>query len=161
MIPRPSLTTVFSGIFLAYMANSLWSIASLYLPPSCEKNCLKNGLLHTPDFKNGMRFVLLSTENPRPASEKEMSFISAFDVTDVNSDFTQEITVKANKNALKRNATQYLAIFSLPIDPKSSIEKAKTKYSSWIRSKKGTFSNLSLVARTTVGAPLLTLWRTV
>ena len=89
MIPRPSLTTVFSGIFLAYMANSLWSIASLYLPPSCEKNCLKNGLLHTPDFKNGMRFVLLSTENPRPASEKEMSFISAFDVTDVNNDFTQ------------------------------------------------------------------------
>ena len=56
----------------------------------------------------------------------------------------QEITVKANKNALKRNATQYLAIFSLPIDPKSSIEKAKTKYSSWIRSKKGTFSIISL-----------------
>ena len=52
--------------------------------------------------------------------------------------------MKANKNALKRNATQFLAIFSLPIDPKSSIEKAKTKYTSWIRSTKSTFSLISL-----------------
>ena len=89
MIPRPSFTAILSAIFLAYMANSLWSIASLYLPPTCEKNCIKNGLLHTPDFKNGIRFVLLSSENPRPANEREMSYITAFDVIDVNNDFSQ------------------------------------------------------------------------
>jgi hypothetical protein len=53
MFSRPSLTAIGSAIFLAYMANSLWSIASLYLPPTCEKNCLKNGLLHTSDFEQG------------------------------------------------------------------------------------------------------------
>ena len=41
------------------------------------------------DFKKGLRFVLLSTENPRPQSEKEMSYITAFDVTDIESDFNQ------------------------------------------------------------------------
>ena len=89
MFPFPSWTSIGSAIFLAYMANSLWSIASLYLPPKCEKNCLKNGLLHTPDFERGLRFVLLSTENPRPTSEKEMSYITAFDVFDIKSDFNQ------------------------------------------------------------------------
>ena len=89
MFTFPSWTSIGSAIFLAYMANSLWSIASLYLPPKCEKNCLKNGLLHTPDFERGLRFVLLSTENPRPTSEKEMSYITAFDVFDIKSDFNQ------------------------------------------------------------------------
>ena len=30
---RPSLTTVVSVLFLAYMANSMWNIVQLYLPP--------------------------------------------------------------------------------------------------------------------------------
>ena len=33
--------------------------------------------------------MLLSTENPRPQSEKEMSYITAFDVTNIESDFNQ------------------------------------------------------------------------
>ena len=48
--------------------------------------------------------------------------------------------MKANRNALKRNATQFLAIFTLPIDPKVGLDKAKTKYSSLIRSNKAVFS---------------------
>ena len=52
--------------------------------------------------------------------------------------------MKANQKALKRNSTQFLAVFTLPIDPKSDIKDAKTKYSSWIRSTKATFSVLSL-----------------
>ena len=52
----------------------------------------------------------------------------------------QEVTVKANKNVLKRNATQYLAIFTLPIDPKIGLDKAKTKYKSLMRSNKAIFS---------------------
>ena len=30
---RPSLTTVLSVLFLGYMANSMWNIVQLYLPP--------------------------------------------------------------------------------------------------------------------------------
>ena len=48
--------------------------------------------------------------------------------------------MKANKNVLKRNATQYLAIFTLPIDPKIGLDKAKTKYKSLMRSNKAIFS---------------------
>ena len=62
MIPKPSFTSIISAIFLAYMANALWSIASLYLPPSCDKNCMKNGLFHIKDFQPGLRFILLSTQ---------------------------------------------------------------------------------------------------
>ena len=32
----PSLTTIGSFVFLAYMSNSLWSIGKLYFPPSCD-----------------------------------------------------------------------------------------------------------------------------
>ena len=67
MFSRPSFTAIGSAIFLAYMANSLWSIASLYLPPTCEKNCLKNGLLHTPDFEPGN---LLKSLNKKPVEER-------------------------------------------------------------------------------------------
>ena len=52
----------------------------------------------------------------------------------------QEVTVKANKNVLKRNATQFLAIFTLPINPKIGLDKAKTKYKSLMRSNKAIFS---------------------
>ena len=48
--------------------------------------------------------------------------------------------MKANKNVLKRNATQFLAIFTLPIDPKIGLDKAKTKYKSLMRSNKAIFS---------------------
>ena len=33
----PSLTTIGSVLFLAYMFNSLWSIGNLYFPPRCEE----------------------------------------------------------------------------------------------------------------------------
>ena len=32
----PSITTVVSVLFLAYMFNSIWSIGKLYFPPNCD-----------------------------------------------------------------------------------------------------------------------------
>ena len=144
MIPRPSFTTIVSGIFLAYMANSLWSIASLYLPPTCEKNCLENGVLHMKEFQNGLRFILCSTEKARPTSDKEMSFIQAFDLKNLDEDYNSEIVTKLSKNVMEKNATQYLALFTLPVDEKQDLEKAKTKWSSWIRSDKAVFTIITL-----------------
>ena len=33
----PSITSIVSVLFLAYMFNSLWSIGKLYFPPTCEE----------------------------------------------------------------------------------------------------------------------------
>ena len=46
----PSLTTVLSVAFLGYMANSMWNIVQLYIPPSCppeDKTCISNMLTPT------------------------------------------------------------------------------------------------------------------
>ena len=113
---KPSFTAIISAIFLAYMANSLWTIASLYFPPSCfDKNCLQNGVHHSKEFKAGLRLIFLSTENPRPKSDKELTFVHAIDIIDFNSEHTEEIQLKLSPKVIQKNATQYLAMFSLPI----------------------------------------------
>ena len=33
----PSITTIGSVLFLAYMFNSIWSIGKLYFPPKCDE----------------------------------------------------------------------------------------------------------------------------
>ena len=38
----PSLTTVLSVAFLGYMANSMWNIIALYIPPSCPSGSRVN-----------------------------------------------------------------------------------------------------------------------
>ena len=140
---RPSLTTFLSVAFLAYMANSLWSIASLYLPPSCEKNCLKNGVFQ-PDFKAGIRFIFLTTEEQRPRSDKGMTYLTSFDIQNLDEDRVEEVKLKLSPNVLKKNTTQYLALFTLPVDPKEALDNVKTKWSAWIRSEKATFTMMTL-----------------
>ena len=141
---RPSFTAIFSGIFLAYMANSLWTIASLYLPPSCDKSCLRNGALHSPEFQAGLRLVLLSTESRRPQSDKDLKYITSLDIQDLNSDHSQEIRMRLSPKVVKKNATQYLAMFSLPVQDK--LDNAKKKWPSWIRSEKAVFTLMTLTS---------------
>ena len=76
---KPSLTTVISVAFLAYMANSLWSIASLYLPPSCDSKCLKNGI-EDVQFNEGVRFLLMLSDKPRPSNEKDLQYLKGDDL---------------------------------------------------------------------------------
>ena len=141
---KPSITGLLSVAFLAYMANSLWSIASLYFPPSCDsKSCLKNGLLQ-PEFKHGVRFVLMTTEKSRPATDKDMKFLAAFDIQDFENDFAEQVKLKLNPNVLKKNITQFLALSTFPVNPKVTIDKASIKWSNWIRDDKATFSILPL-----------------
>ena len=127
---KPSWTAIFSAIFLAYMANSLWSIASLYFPPTCDSHCLKNGIYHSSEFKSGLRLILLSTESQRPKSDKELSFVHATDITDFSREHSEEIEVKLSPKLVKKNTTQYLALFSLPANEK--LQNAKSKWSQWI-----------------------------
>lgn len=34
--PVPSLTTILSGIFVAWILNSMWTIYGIFNPPSCD-----------------------------------------------------------------------------------------------------------------------------
>lgn len=48
----PSLTLVLSGVFIAYICHSIWTIGSLYFPPTCagskNKNCIRSYLKTLP-----------------------------------------------------------------------------------------------------------------
>ena len=139
---KPSFTAIISTVFLAYMANSLWTIASLYFPPSCDQNCLQNGAHHSKEFKAGLRLIFLSTESPRPKSDKELSFVQAIDIADINQEHNDEINLKLSPKVVKKNATQYLAMFSLPIDDK--LENVQKKWSTMIRSEKAVFTLMTV-----------------
>ena len=70
----PSLTTVVSVAFLAYMANSLWTIAQLFIPPNCDPaatntaplSCLASHLAKEPH----RRILLFTSPSPRPSEYK-------------------------------------------------------------------------------------------
>jgi hypothetical protein len=144
---RPSLTSVISVAFLAYMANSMWSLASLYLPPSCDSGCMKNILFdNDKEFLAGVRFVVMTTSKSRPSGDKDMAFLTAMDIPDpLNEEgYSEEVTLKLPDIVTKKNGTQYLCLFSLPVDPKAGLDKAKIKWSTWIRHEKSTFSIIAL-----------------
>ena len=143
MMPKISLTSVVSVIFLAYMANSLWSIASLYFPPACDSNCLKSGLLES-QFKNGVRLILMSTNKARPANDKDLSFIEAFDLVNLDDDYVKKIEMKLSSSVTKKNGTQFLALSAIPLDSKVTLDKASTKWNAWIRDDRATFSIIPL-----------------
>ena len=47
----PSITTIGSFVFLAYMFNSLWSIGKLYFPPNCDDSIDTKMVRKTPVFR--------------------------------------------------------------------------------------------------------------
>lgn len=98
MASFPSLTTILSVIFLAYMANSLWTIAQLFLPPQCpegvklgSKECLRNDLGTNPE----RTFLLMTSLKERPNLEKDLTFLTAFDVKDPSASLENSVKVEA------------------------------------------------------------------
>ena len=51
-------------------------------------------------------------------------FLAAFDLPDITVDYSQDISFKISPNVKRKNATQYLALSTFPIDPKVPIDKA-------------------------------------
>lgn len=49
---RFSWSTVLSALFLAYIAHSIYSLVSIFIPPTCqEKHCLKSYLAQKPKLQ--------------------------------------------------------------------------------------------------------------
>jgi hypothetical protein len=75
----PSLTTLLSAAFLCYMANSMWSIAQLYLPPSCQpkdKACFSS--LVKPDTE--LSLLLFTTTKQRPSMSGDLKYLDTINI---------------------------------------------------------------------------------
>jgi CRISPR/Cas system CMR-associated protein Cmr5 small subunit len=107
----PSLTTVLSILFLGYMANSIWSIASLYIPPSCpagEKTCISSILTETSELS----LIMFTTTKARPSLGKDLSYLDTLDIK-VSEEKHSSANIKFPKSVIK-NGTMYMAVFAVP-----------------------------------------------
>ena len=123
MMGFPSLTTILSVVFLAYMANNMWGIAQLYIPPSCsptEKQCLTSSITPTSE----LTFITFSTTKPRPSLGKDLKYLESFDVK-VSEDSSITTDIKLPKTVLN-NGTLYLCIFCVP-----KLDKVDKTKSNW------------------------------
>jgi hypothetical protein len=107
----PSLTTLVSVAFLCYMANSMWNIAQLYLPPSCkstDKICFSS--LVEPDTE--LSLILFTTTKQRPSMSGDLKYLDTLNIH-VNEEQVSTIPVKIPKSVTK-NGTLFLSIFAVP-----------------------------------------------
>jgi len=105
----PSLTTVLSVAFLGYMANSMWNIVQLYIPPSCpatDKTCISNTLTPT----SSVSLLLFSTIKSRPQAGSDLKFLSRMDVS-VDEEKEQEVVVKIPRS-VTRNGSMFMSVFA-------------------------------------------------
>jgi len=122
----PSITTLLSVAFLAYMANSMWSIIQLYIPPSCpdtgnKVQCVSN--LVTP--QTPLSLLLFSSVSPRPRAGNDLKYIDKLDVV-AEEDKDGKIEVRLPRSVVK-NGSLYLAIFAVP----GVGEKVDTESEGW------------------------------
>ena len=119
----PSLTTILSVVFLAYMANNMWGIAKLYIPPSCastDKQCLTSSISPTSE----LTFITFSTTKSRPSLGKDLKYLDSFDVK-VEESSSLIADLKLPKTVLN-NGTLYLCIFSVP--KLKNVDKSKPNW---------------------------------
>jgi len=106
---KPSLTTVLSVAFLGYMANSMWNIVQLYIPPTCppnDKTCISNIL--TPS--SSVSLLMFTTVKSRPQAGTDLKFLSRMDVS-VDEEKEELINVKLPRS-VTRNGSLYLSVFA-------------------------------------------------
>ena len=124
---RPSLTTILSAAFLCYMANSMWSIARLYIPPSCDqsdKTCISNLVEDTTELS----LLVFTTTKSRPSMDKDLKFLDKIDIS-VNEEQETKLKVRIPKS-VTRNGTMFLGVFSLP-----KLTNVDTNVDGWWRTE--------------------------
>merc|ERR1712029_6032 len=138
---RPSLTGVLSVAFLAYMANSFWSLAKLYFPPECEKDCLASFLSgHSKD----LRILLMTSKKPQPMADSDLTFMATLDLSNGQwgEESEQRVKVKLPTEVTNKNGSLYLAAFTTPAVIAGDISSGKWKEA--VRHPDTTFSLVPL-----------------
>lgn len=120
----PSFTTIVSLAFLAYMGNSLYTIGQLFLPPDCNPaispalSCLTSQLKDVPH----RRFMLFTTTNHKPNTNKDLKFVGDLDVEDPMAKIEKNMNVTLSTR-VRNNGTMYLAVFSTPYNSAETPNK--------------------------------------
>uniref|UniRef100_A0A0K2V6R6 Lipid scramblase CLPTM1L n=1 Tax=Lepeophtheirus salmonis TaxID=72036 RepID=A0A0K2V6R6_LEPSM len=108
----PSLTTAVSIAFLAYMTHSLWDLAKMWVPPSCEigvstKECLKSRLEITP--KLNLIFVM----DRHPECRRNPQFVGAIQLSSVLEEESKiQIQVPMTDDLKQNGSNLYLGVYS-------------------------------------------------
>ena len=139
---RLSLTGVLSVAFLAYMANSFWSLAKLYFPPECQKDCLSSVLTgHSKD----LRILLMTSKKPQPMGDSDLTFLTSLDLSGGKwgQESDQRVNVKLPTEVTKKNGSLYLAAFTTPAAV-TDKEMSAGKWKEAVRHPDTTFSLMPL-----------------
>ena len=91
-----SLTGLVSVAFLAYMSHSFWSLAKLYFPPECAKDCLSSSLFGK-NPPNELRILLLTSTKAQPVGDADLNFLADIDLSDGgwNTDIDKKVQASA------------------------------------------------------------------
>lgn len=114
----PSLTMIASGLFVAYVLHSAWTLGQLFIVPSCPdpQQCLHPVLATNPK----LQLLAYSSVKRQPNQERDLKLIHQMKPFDVTED--QEVTLPVVlPNKVRNNGSMYLHLFlaAADIDPQN------------------------------------------
>lgn len=110
-MPRPSFTLLLSGIFVAYILHSMWTLANLFVPPACPpgEHCIPYYLRANPK----LQLAVFTSVKIRPTSNSDIDFVGTLEDFDIKSKFERDFTLDIPTET-RRNGTLFLHLFLLP-----------------------------------------------
>ncbi|KAK7874007.1 hypothetical protein R5R35_013418 [Gryllus longicercus] len=104
----PSLSIIFSGLFIGYVLHSIWTLGQLFIPPSCQPkdNCIKSYLNNNPK----LQLYLYTSVTPHPNRERDAVFIDSIQEFDYTKPTDRELSIVLPESTQK-NGTLYLHLF--------------------------------------------------
>ena len=125
---RPSFTVVVSGIFIAYMLHSLWSLMQFFIPPKCEgtNKCVASFLEKNPQ----LNLILLTSTKRAPYSLSDYNHLHTWEKLNYLETSEKAINVTLPSRAC-RNGSLWLHAFvtTSNADWSAAINTPDTSYS--------------------------------
>ncbi|XP_069672324.1 lipid scramblase CLPTM1L [Periplaneta americana] len=116
----PSLSLILSGLFIAYIGHSVWTLAQLFVPPKCHvgEKCLTSYLHNKPN----LQLVLFTSVKSAPTTQKDVSFVDAREDFDYNVPSEKKLTISIPPST-RQNGSLYLHLFTFPRPKQQSDTK--------------------------------------
>ncbi|GAB6027980.1 hypothetical protein CHUAL_002206 [Chamberlinius hualienensis] len=108
---RPSLNLIISGLFLAYILHSVYTIYTLFTPPVCPENthCIKPYL----QTKQQLMLTLYSSTKRSVNSASDLSLLWQWENVNVNSTYQATVNVSLPLST-RHNGSLYVHAFLIP-----------------------------------------------
>lgn len=138
--PRPSLTLVLVGIFVAWIGNSLWTIYSIYHPKSCSG---QSGECLNPAWSTDTTFLLfLCTSTSRQPFSSQMNLIYQNDHFQLH--HPAQVSVTVPPDGTRGTGALFLHVIV------TSVRSARTVSDQLLNSRKTVHSVVPLIKMTTL-----------